>query len=333
MEAQVASKHILMQGILVLLSIVPIPMARAEIVISPEMVAQIEALTNRPFHLYPVDQAKCEAVFAKVDDWAKSQIPLNSGTRVREKRSSRLTWVKETSQNTPIFAAGSKGDGLVPPGPFRIKYVKKPQGRAFVKALRVLHSKGLDKKRVAQLARRFVKRHGFLLQTQVDKLGNHLVVNRVCRTEERRGKKSSKQIVSQRAILKRSLDGLEVFNSRQVVDLHPQSGEILAYKQLHWAPADHAHRQALPPLSRDEVLAAIQQSLRPTNKPYQAIAVRTGMYQTAESLVPVLAVRVERAADQPEQPPLQRVLLVPLVKNLNQPERPQPREWPRFAGH
>ena len=217
--------------------------------------------------------------------------------------------------------------------PVRMKYVKKPQGRAFVKALRRPRPKGMDKELVAGVARQFIGQNGFVWETNRDKMGNHLVVNWVSRTEKAPGKKSSKLVVLQRVLLKRTLDGLEVLNSRQIVDFHPRTGEILAFKHLNWVPADEANSKAVQTLRGNEVLAAIQQALKPTKTPYRVTAVKAGLYQGEDSISPVLAVRVERAVENQPEAPLRKVLLVPLINNANLQDREEPQEWPQYAGH
>ncbi len=327
------SKSILSLAVLVSLCTVGVPCVQAEVVIPEDMLRQIETLTSMTFNLYSLDQAQGEAIYAKIDQWVEGQIPLNDAAQIKGKRSSRLTWVKEASQNTPILIGDEKPDTLPAAGPVRIKYVKKPQGRAFVKALRKPKRTSMDKELVAGLARQFIGQNGFVWQTNRDVMGNHLVVNWVCRTEKSPGKKSLKLFVLQRTILKRTLDGLEVLNSRQIVDLHPQSGEILGFKHLNWMPVFEANSKAVETLRGNDVLVAIQQALKPTSQPYVVTAVKAGLYQGDDTIYPVLAVRVERAPENPPEEPLRKVLIVSLLESTNQPEREEPREWPEFPRH
>jgi hypothetical protein len=323
------SRYMLSLAILALLCACAVPFVQAEVVIPTDMVGQIEAITAKSYNLYPVDQVKTETLYANIDRWAQSQITLDDASQAKSPRSSRLTWVKVASQNTPILAGDNKGEGLVLSGPFRIKYVKKSLGRALVKFLRVPTKKSLKKERVAELARQFIQQQGFVAQTHRDKLGRHLVVNRLSRSDLKgEGKSGLKLTILQRAVMKRQLDGLEVLNSKLVVDLHPDSMEVLAFKHLYWAPADEASGKHMPSISRDEAVAAIQQAFGQSNRKVQVTAVKAGMYQATDSIVPVLAVQVQRVSEDQAAATWPKVLLVPLVKDVSLPGREGVREYP-----
>ncbi len=303
---------------------------QAEIAVSPEMVALIRTAAAKSYAVYPIDKEKHAEMLGLVDQWAQSKVPLDDRHRIKDRSSDRITWVKEQAENAPIFPAGENGRGLSPTGSFRIKYVKKPEGRSFVKSIRMPTVHRLKEEEVAAIGRAFVEKQGFVAQTSVDKIGGHMVASRLTDGIQANDVKTKTLTVLQRAIFKRSLDGLEVFNSRQIVDVHPDSREILAYKGLEWAPAGGADRKAVSALPADKLLTEIKERFRNTSSLYHVTGIEVGMYQSRVEIFPVLAVDVERAGERKESPIL-RTHYLPLSEAGSTPQRTRSVKLPQAA--
>ena len=250
MEIDVISGWFKLDKVVVVLLILPIfwiGPVRAEIIVSPEMFVLIETATNSSYGVYPVDKKKHDELLKLVDKWAQFQIPLDDVKKIKDKSSDRVTWVKDEVKNNPIFPEDKEAEGLSPQGSFRIKYVKKTAGRSFLKSIRMPSFHRRTDEDIFEIGRRFIETHGFVAQTTGDRMGRQVVVNRLIDIVGTDDPNTKTLTVLQRAIFERTLDGLEVFNSRQIVDVHPESGEILAYKGLEWMPAKESGRKTVRP--------------------------------------------------------------------------------------
>lgn len=318
--------------VLLILPLVWIAQVQAEINVSPEMFVLIETATNTSYEVYPVDKEKHHVLLNLVDKWAQSQIPLDDVQKIKDKSSDRITWVKDEIENNPIFPGEKEAEGVSPQGSFRIKYVRKSVGRSFVKSIRMPVSHRRTDEDVFKIGRRFIELHEFVAQTEADQMGRQIVVNRLIDVVESGDSEKKILTILQRAIFKRTLDGLEVFNSRQIVDIHPESGEILAYKGLEWAPAKESDRKTVRPLPAEELLKTIKEAFKHTSNLYHVTEVKKGMYQSEEMIFPVLSVFVERARDKSNVTTLKQILYVPISEIGSTKGRKHPRRLPEVTG-
>jgi len=312
MSAQPARRFFL-TGLLLLPSLW-MTSAQAQLQVSPEMYERISSAASASYAYYPADTARHDELLRHIDAWADARIGLNNAREFKGGSPQRSTWVIERAVNTPLFPAGEPGRGLSPEQPFRIKYVKKAAGRSFVKSIRMPVSRRMDEEQVIKTGRHFIEAAGFVVTSEADRIGEPMVIARLLDVLQPGSTKPKTLVVLQRAIFSRSLDGLEVFNSRQIVDVHPETGEILAWKGLDWAPAQESGRKAVKALPAEQLLDAIKNAYRDTASTYHVTAVNEGMYQSAEMIFPVLAVTVERQADKSGQRAPKRTLYIPLTE-------------------
>lgn len=294
--------------------------SHAEITISPAMEGLIEAAAKQPYPVYPVDRKNHDRLLGLIDQWVQVQIALDNNHLVKDASPDRTTWVKKTDRNIPLFVQHHEGDKLTPQPAFRIKYVRKPAGRSLVKAIRMPTTHTRDEQEVVEIGRRLIEKHGFVAQSAADKIGDPLVVSRLLDIQDPETGKITKLTLLQRVIFSRRLDGLTVVNSRQIVDVHPQSGEVLAYKHLDWAPPREADRKVMGPLPADDLLNALRKLFAKTPAQYAVTQVDVAMYQFNDLLFPVLAVTAEREPPKEGGVPFLRTVHIPLVEVAVAPE-------------
>lgn len=150
------------------------------------------------------------------------------------------------SSNRPIFAPADSGPGIKVPIPFTIRYRQEPRGREFVKLIRKPTSHRLNDREVLEIAKSLIVARRLYPAENWDTIGRGVVVNRLRVVSDIHGAKAAPEVIVQRAILHRSFFGTEVVNSRILVDVHPETREVLAVKRFEWDPVDKSSGKKLP---------------------------------------------------------------------------------------
>jgi hypothetical protein len=283
---------------------------------------QIDAILQRPHGTYRTAAKEEEAANERIDRFINEHLDFvraesvsgGSGAVSKLRRPSLevrpIRWDDKSAGQARALSFGSTW------------YTRGPQRRIFLKEVDVPTRTTLDEKEAVSIARAFIAEHGFARGKAADTLRVARVLVRKRREVTRDGTGGETQVLFQRVVFAREIEGMEVLNAKQVVDLHADSGEIVGYKRLRWAEVDvAAGGETLPYRSREEVMAELQGLLPRAGVDCTIQSVKPAMYQTADRIVPVIAVQTVRQAPPPGGRPIQETLLVGLVGGL-EPQGP-----------
>ncbi len=302
---------------------------RGEVVLSEETARQLQVLTSKAYSIYPVDQKRQKGALRSIDAWVESIVPIDELQPVEETEAER-TWVWVARSGVLIGT-----EGQVRPdaghGPVRIKYTQEANGRRLVTFFRSPTSIARNKTDVAKIASEFLRKRSFVVETARDRIDGPEVIDRKTRTWAQNGAVENEATVFQRAIFARRVDGLEVFNSRQVVDLHPSYPRILAFKTLAWGPLSEDESRPVRVRESEEILDALRKLFPSSSASYDVTKVEPGWFQKPSVLIPVVAVSLERRSQDDDEPPVRKVLLIPLDADEPIPERQPPSRLPEHG--
>lgn len=307
----------------VIVAVLTASIATGEVRLSPGALEQLDQALSRPVRVYSTDARAGEAILARVDLWAGSQMDLRKAKTSSSRDSTRTIYVATERENRPIWAERGQGKGIVAGQPFLVRYTKEPGKRSFVKDLHVPSQQKLAPSDVSAIARRLVEVSGLSSTTSTDRYGRAQVVSRVRLHSDYRGKVDSSFTLVQRVILKRQISELEVVNSKQVVDVHPASHEILAYKNIDWTPVDEASAEMRPYKTREKLLAQIDSAFAGVPTPQLIERIQQCYYQVDSHVLPALAVYPRRDAGDTG---IGRVVYIGLADvDIRPPRRTNPR--------
>jgi hypothetical protein len=303
--------------------------ARGEIVLSAETALQLQMLTSKAYSIYPVDQKRRDEVLQSIDAWVELIVPIDEVQPVEETETER-TWVWVSRSGVLIGTGGHvrHDAGL---GPVRIKYTQETGGRRLVIFLRSPTSDARNKDDVAKIASEFLRKRGFVVETARDRIDGPEVVDRKTRSWAQNGAMENETTVLQRVIFGRRVDGLGVFNSRQIVDLHPSSPQILAFKSLAWAPLSEDEARTVRVREPEEILDALRTLFPSSSARSNVTKVESGWVQKPSILLPVVAVSLERRSEADDEPPVRTIVLIPLDADEPIPERQRPSRLPEHG--
>ena len=293
---------------------------------------QIQAILKAPKQVYRMDLTKNKAANERIDAYFSRFLNFQKAQTVTRKKGAVETYRLPLAESSPI-----RWDGKQKP-PERVKrkgsvwYTKQPQKRSFLKEMDSPTQKKLDDEKAIAIARAFITENKFATTTGTDKLMSAGVLIRKKQEIRPDGKIGKRLILSQKVTFVRQIDGLPVLNSKQIVDFHPDSQEIIGYKKIRWAETfskgDH-----LPYRSKDEIVAEIRALLSRPGANYTIQQVIAAMYQTSDRIIPILAVMTTKRLKDEQIQPIQEVFLISLVKGYDpgHPQRPADRRRPSQA--
>jgi len=300
-------------------------LAHGKVVLSAAAQQQLGQALGRPVSVYSADARAGEVILGRVDLWAGKQMDLRKAKTSSSKNAARTSFLAEEKENRPVWPERSQKKGVVARELFLVRYVKEPGMRSFVKDLHVPTLAKLARTDVVAIAERLIEANGFCRTTSTDRRGEAQVVSRVRLLHAGSGGKADSTFtLFQRVILKRQLSGLEVVNSKQVVDVHPSTREILAYKNIDWTPVVEASAQARPYKTRERVLAEIDSAFAGSSRLESIVRIELCYYQADSLILPVLAVHPQRDTGETG---IEGVLYIGLTNvDIGQPGAKNPRQ-------
>lgn len=293
-------------------------LAHAKVTIDPEIRSQLADILAKPVKVFQLDLKENERNFIRTDKWFEQHFNFNKASRDQSAEGDSVSFKLQLSKNIPVPPTREKVTGVTATEPFNVWYTKEPQRRSFMKELRVPSKRSLPDKEVIEIAEGFIKLNKFCKITDNDKPADPLVISRKVQELRPDAKDIDKFIILQRAEFKRKFYGLEVINSKQIVDIHPDSREILSYKNIRWTPADETSGKSMPYVSQQELIARIDSTFARSEVEYKVAEVKAALFQTDKIIFPVLVVYTEPHIKQSEATPIERVLVISLVEGLPQ---------------
>lgn len=282
-----------------------------------KLAGSIADILGKPMKVFQLDPEENKRNLDLMDKWAEKYINLRKATSRKNKQGDRVTFRLQVRKNLPISPPGEAVEGIDTKSPFYVSYTKEPQKRSFVKEPLVTSRRSLSDKDVIDIGMSFIKENKFCKITDNDKLGTPLVLSRKRYELKSDMKQGDALTISQRVEFKREFFDFEVINSKQIVDIHPDTREIMSYKNIMWTAVDETSGRSMPYISQQEVVAQIDSVFAKSKAKYKVIGIKSGMYQTDKIIFPVLVVYTEYQLEEEEGIPEERVLVINLVKGLD----------------
>ena len=257
--------------------------------IPPEVVEKISHVLSEPVISYRLDEKKNQAVFERITGWVKDQMTLDKRNRSEDRQGEWICYREMVRQNQPILLGDEAVRG-VEPSPFHVFYVEENHRRIFRKEMWVPVSESLSDEQVIRLARGFLNGKQFVAESEADRMGDWDVLS--WKQQEMKGEKMAGEPLTavQRATCSRTYQGRTVVNSRQIVEVHPVTKELVGYKSLDWTPVDETSARLEPAASVEEVIRQIGNAFA-GERELEIESIAAAWIQTDDRLLPILEIR------------------------------------------
>jgi hypothetical protein len=272
--------------------------AVADLVIPSEVVQSIDTILTQPIRVYDLDHGAEQKILSRVDEFFSQHFDSRRAEKISDPDGTYETLRDEPGENKPIPLFSGEIPTLNPEAPVVVWYTKEPGMRRFFKRFQAPSPTKLPNDDVELLARDFLLREELCKETSGDRIGRAQVTTHVRRKRSADRSAGPQEFLRQRAVITRELFGLEVVNSRQIVEVHPESRELLAYKSLRWTPILLPSGREHQLLSRDEVLQEIKDAYDLPGVEQLIEAVVPVYFLTERFAVPCVAVHPEIRDDQ-----------------------------------
>jgi hypothetical protein len=290
--------------------------ARAEVSIDPAIMDQISEILHKPLKTYHSDLVANKSYLERIDRWADHFIQIDKAKQRKSRTQDRVSYSLEMFKNFPILSSGDTVKGLVSNKSFNLFYIKEPRKRKFLKALEMPSSRVLSNQEVIDAGMEFIRRNQFYRETEYEKMVSPLVISQKIRTEGLNRESDDIRTISQSVEFKREIFGYEVVNSKQVVDIHPETKEILAYRNILWTPVAVGSGTLTPYITYDEIVAQLDAMFNGSKKGLEICKVKAALFQGDDMLFPVLIIHSRHRLEGSEGNPEDHVFILSLVKGL-----------------
>lgn len=287
--------------------------ATADFTIPDEVVQKIDAILAMPAKVYKIDDEAEQKMLRNIDDFFNQYIDSRNAEAIIDSNGSYETLRQELITNKPISIYSGITQALKPDEPVIIWYTKEPKKRRFFKRLEIGSTTKLTDDEIKRLSRYFIQREKLCKETSFDRFKVADVTTHVRRERDAGNVAGKRHYLRQRAIIVRELFGLEVINSRQIIELHPESKELLAYKSIQWSPILLSSGMDYPLLTRNEVLQEIKAAYDFPASDQIIETVYPVYFLTEQKAVPCIAVFPKIRNDQTE--PLQ-VMVFSIIQGI-----------------
>ena len=276
----------------------------------------VEKLSDAPSKVFQLDLKENAVCFNQIDRWFNKRIKFDN-VYLQNKRDGRRVTRLRLSEDIRILTDGSILKGPAITDTSYAWYVREPRRRIFFKESQTPVQQYLPDDMAIQVARDFIVGNAFCKITGNDSFHSAHVMTRKRLSLIPGTKVEDAVIIFYRVEFKREFFGMEVFNSKQVVYLHPDTREILSYKNIMWTPVDEETGRDMSRVTAEDVFTQIQEAFAGSEGEHTIAKVTVGMYQTDTILFPVLRVHLSRNLPKSDAIPIQEVLMIHLVEGID----------------
>lgn len=277
-------------------------LAIAQNVLDDETKDGIRKVIDNPVEIYPLGMEDKNFIYKNIDNWVNNQIDLK---RAKQSISQNDTsYIINVKMNKNKFT-----DEILQTfdQSYAVKYEKKPFKRTYWKELRIPSLTALPKSEIRSLCEKFVESNKLIKTDDIDKIKDIEVHNRVRQRLD--SIKTEKEILLQRAVFKRSVNDLDVINSKIIVDLSPSSKEILAFKSLIWTPIIIEKGELKKYKSYDNVISEINEIIGQIPLPVKIVRLELKYFQTLDLIVPILRIKIKPVDENEDMPDLNQYII------------------------
>lgn len=278
---------------------------------------QIKKTLNNPVKTYKLDKNRTLEHLNIIDQWFIQETGLEKVNPVKKKNQNRWVYKRLVKKNSPILFNKKQNRGLKTEKPFTIRYEKEGLERSFRKDIRIPTKKQLQKSRVIEIGKTWVLSNKFIKESSLDKMALPLVATWRSHPLKENITEKEKYTILQRVIFRRHFDGCEVINSKIIVDVHPDSEEILSYKHFDWSSIKEESGKIYHYISLDTVMKKIGSAMKEHKGTYQIHKVQQKMFQSPGYLIPVLVVEISVKSEDLNRDESPTTLIINLLEDIS----------------
>ncbi len=295
----------------VVLLLIIVSVANAEIIIDRQVQAELRVILEKTQPVYHVDDEKGMMIFAVIDKWVGERMNLETAEKHISKDKQSIAYsVRKITGDQPVTKLQEKSA-------FNSFYLQSPYKRRYIKDVTEPVKIRLANNVVEKIGREFIREHGFCQETALDIMAKAEVIARIRQKVFEKETLGEKLVMVQNAIFNRKIDGLQVFNSRQIVGVHPKSKEILSYKTLNWTPLKEDSAKKMEYESLEVILDRIKKAYEKSSDTFDVSKISAGMYQQSGLIFPVVRIKANPRKEEGSIEPGRKNLIVGLVKDLD----------------
>lgn len=278
--------------------------------------AQIDALISRMLAerlvAYKLDLSADKARLGALDVYFQKNAGVKNIPSVKEgdEKTSIVTVVYK--ENKPIFLEENSKAGPITRAETKGRYLVSAHSRTFSKNISAPAESIMPKERAIELAKQFVVRNKLVVTTQSETFNPLQVVSRI---RAQADQKEKRIYLGHLVVFERLIQGVPVANSKISIELHPQNGELISFRNRHWTSIDEKGAVNLPAASLAKVRSQIDSALtHPDGKRDVVKSLEKKWFVADKLLVPVLSISIEPVGEHTEpdgQEP--RTLYIPLI--------------------
>lgn len=292
-----------------------IQLTYAQVKMTREIEKQISAIVNLPIKAFELDLEENEKRFQNVDSYFSSYINLDHDTALLEKDSQSITIKNPVSKSKPVTFSANKTERNAVFSEAYTWYTKEPQKRIYTKELNIPAKTKLKDDELVSLSMGFILKNQFCKSSRTDSLVVSELLSRKRSQLGTSGTKLKTEVLFQRVMFKRKVLGMEVLNSKLIVDIYPDLKEVIAYKHIRWTPLKEDTGYSIPKINEKEVVDKIRDAK--TAAYFEVSDVKAMYYQTETKLVPVLAVHMKSLRDTTNINPIEEILIITLSEEID----------------
>jgi len=305
------NKHIIALAIL----FVSISSSNAQI--DARILVRLDTLIGSKLNVYHIDNKTNMVTFKNIDTYFNANFNLNytADQIAKGLTENRTLTLKSNLQivdnkiNSAIFSPGLTQ--------IQVRYKVGKYERQFIKELRLPVERKLENDKVISISKDFVEKNKFLATNERDKVADIQIFTRKLDAYNDGLQKTGEKFILQRAVFKRKVNNLPVLNSKLIVDIHPQTSEILAFKVFEWGAIDPSSAVEVKYKTKNTILEEVNKALLLDNRANEITSIDLAYLQLEDFLAPVLKISfraVQRDIQKSDSE--QRTLLVILPENL-----------------
>ncbi len=289
-----------------------VPYAKGQVTIPSSIDKQIDNLVQTPRRIYRLDFAAATKNLDHIDTFFATQLPLDKAPPQKSGKDQRTTFRLPTDIARPIMLRRAAAKMNWIPAGGSVTYVKEAQSRTFIKEVRVPARSSIPDVELIRMTRSFVTENGLSFGSTVDRLGTATVLTRKRTEVVPDGTTGRTEVLFQRVQFRREVGGLEVLNSKQIVDVQPDGLELVAYKSIRWIPLDEASGAPAKYVPRSKIIERLNRLVAPGTA-RRVEKAKLAYYQTDKALVPVLAFHLNQTQQPSGGRPIREIAIVPLI--------------------
>lgn len=301
--------------VLPVLGLLPAP---ADARVPGEIRQRLTVITENPQNTYQLDIVAGKALLERVDGFFSQHVNFKSEARRSGPGRKRLEFRVPGYHARPVLLAK---DTVKPTKEFHrlrghsdsgfVWYGKEPTRRSYSWEYDEPARGKLDDAVVIELGRDFLADNDFIHMSSIDEMEEPVLVTRKKRPIKSDGELGAERLIFHRAIFKRQVNGIPVFNSKQIIDIHPDLKQLIAYKHRNWLPLQEQTGTVRQYKPLDRLIQDIRKMVGPGFDWDDVGMVTPGYMQTDKELLPVVKVQVTHRGGDASR--IEEIFFVPLV--------------------